>query len=138
MRRLIPSAFLALLFLAGANQLQAQVDLTGTWEISSENQRGARTTTFTFVQDGNTFTGTAQMAAGGPRGGGGGAGTASGTREIQITDGKIEGNTFTFTMTMGMGERSMSMTYSGTIDGNAMQGTITNPRGENPFTGVKK
>jgi len=34
MRRLIPFTFLALLLFAGAQEAQAQADVTGTWEIS--------------------------------------------------------------------------------------------------------
>jgi hypothetical protein len=135
MRRLIPSTFLALLLLAGAQEIQAQVDITGTWEISWETQRGATTSTFTFAQEGNAFTGVAQMAMRGPPGGGGGG---AGTREIEITDGKVEGNTVTFSMAMGMGERSMSFTFTGTVTGDTMEGTMTTARGENPFTGKRK
>ena len=36
MRHIIPSTFLALLLFAGVQQVQAQVDITGTWEISWE------------------------------------------------------------------------------------------------------
>ena len=134
MRRLIPSAFLALLLSAGVQQLQAQVDLTGTWEISWETQRGATTTTFTFAQEENAFTGMAQMMMGGRPGGGGGGGT----REVEITDGKIDGNNVTFNMAMGMGERSMTFTFTGTVTGDTMEGTMTTARGENPFTGKRK
>ncbi len=135
MRRLAPLAFLSLLFLTGIQQLRAQdVDVTGTWEISWENPRGATTTTFLFEQDGTALTGTAQMAMRGRPGGGGG----EGTREVEITDGKVEGNTITFSMAMGMGERSMAFTFKGTVTGDTMEGTMTTPRGENPFTGKRK
>jgi hypothetical protein len=134
MRRLIPSAFLALLLLAGVQQVQAQVDVTGTWEISWENPRGATTTTFTFAQEENAFTGTAQMMMGGRPGGGGGGGG----REVEITDGKIDGNNITFSMAMGMGERSMTFTFTGTVTGDTMEGTMATGRGENPFTGKRK
>lgn len=57
---------------------------------------------------------------------------------MEITDGKIEGNNSTFTMTMGRGERAMSFTYSAAVGGDTMEGTMTTPRGETPFTGVRK
>jgi len=137
MRRLLSFAFLGLLLFASAREAQAQANLTGTWEISWETQRGATTSTFTFVQDGNAFTGTAEMAMrGGPPGSGGGGGGE--TREVEITDGKIDGKTITFSMAMGMGERSMSFTFTGTVTGDAMEGKMTTPRGENPFTGKRK
>jgi hypothetical protein len=137
MRHLIPSAFLALLLFAGVQQVQAQdnADLNGTWEISWETARGATTTTFTFEQDGDAFTGVAQMMMGGRPGGGGGGGA----REVEITDGAIDGDTFTFSMAMGMGERSMTFTFNGTVtDDGQMEGTMTTARGENPFTGKRK
>ena len=110
----------------------AYAGVTGSWEISWETQRGATTSTFTFTQEDLAFTGMAEMAMGG-RGGGGG-----GTREVEITDGKVDGNTITFSLAMGMGERSMSFTFSGTVDGDTMEGTMTTMRGENPFTGKRK
>jgi hypothetical protein len=134
MRRIIPFSFLALLLLAGVQQVQAQVDLTGTWEISWENPRGTTTTTFTFTQEENAFTGVAQMAMMGRPGGGGGGET----REVEITDGKIDGNNITFSMAMGMGERSMTFTFTGTVTGDTMEGTMSTARGENPFTGQRK
>ena len=133
MRRLIPFAFLAILLLAGTQKAQAQANVTGTWEISWETQRGATTSTFVFAQEGLAFTGTAQMAMGGR-----GAGAGGGTREIEISDGKIEGNEITFSLAMGRGERSMSFTFVGTVDGDTMEGTMSTPRAENPFTGKKK
>lgn len=137
MRRLLSFAFLGMLLFAGVREAQAQANVTGSWELSWETQRGATTSTFTFVQEGNAFTGTAEMAMrGGPPGGGGGGG--GGTREVEITDGKVEGNTISFTMAMGMGERSMSFTFIGTVTGDAMEGTMTTPRGEAPFTGKRK
>ena len=137
MRRLLSFAFLGLLLVASAGEAQAQANVAGTWEISWETQRGPMTTTFTFVQDGNAFIGNAEMAMrGGPPGGGGGGGGE--TREVEITDGKIDGNTITFSMAMGMGERSMSFAFTGTVTGDAMEGTMTTPRGETPFTGVRK
>jgi hypothetical protein len=135
MRPALRFAFLALLLLAGAGQAQAQVDLSGDWELSWEGPRGATTTTFTFQQDGESFTGTAQVQGRGARPGGGGEG---GAREVAITDGVIDGQAITFSMAMGVGQRSMTFTFSGTVEGDSMEGTITNPRGEMPFTGLKK
>jgi hypothetical protein len=113
MRRLIPFLLLTLLLAGGAQEARAQVDITGTWEISWETQRGATTSTFTFEQDGDT-------------------------REIEVTDGKVDGDQITFSMAMGRGERSFTFTFAGTVDGDAMEGTMTTMRGENPFTGKKK
>jgi hypothetical protein len=133
MRRLIPFFFPALLLAVGVQNAQAQVDVTGTWEISWETPRGATTSTFTFEQEEDTFTGTAQMAMGGR-----GAGAGGGTREIEITEGKVDGDRITFNMATSRGERSFTFTFAGTVDGDAMEGTMTTLRGENPFTGKRK
>ncbi len=134
MRRFAPFFLLLLLALAGTATLQAQVDLTGTWDLTWEGFRGETTTTFTFQQEGDTFTGTAQMQGrGGAPGGRGGV-----PREVEITDGKIQGNTITFSMAAGMGRRAMGFTFTGRVEGGTMEGTVTTPRNESPFTGVKK
>jgi len=137
MRRFIPFVFLAILFLAGANQAQAQVDVTGSWEISYEAQRGARTMDITFQQDGTTLTGIAVMQMRGRPGGGGGGGAGT-TREVEISNGIVEGDQISFTITLGMGQRSMGLTFTGTVSGDTMEGTMAGMQGEVPFAGKKK
>jgi hypothetical protein len=116
-----------------ASPLQAQ-DVTGTWEITSETQRGSRSFDVTFVQNGVEVEGTAILQMRGPPGGGGGGSP----QEVPITDGAMDGDQLTFTLTMGMGDRTFSQTFTATVSGDTMEGTITTPRGENPFTGTKK
>jgi hypothetical protein len=50
----------------------------------------------------------------------------------------MDGDQLTFTLSMGMGDRTFSQTFTATVSGDTMEGTITTPRGENPFTGTKK
>jgi hypothetical protein len=134
MRSSAPFALLAFLLLGGGEGARAQVDVTGSWEISWETPRGVTTSTFTFAQEGTALSGTALMAArGGPGRGGGGQ-----PREVEISDGKVDGNTLTFRMAMGMGERSTTFTFAGEVSGNDIVGTMTTPRGETPFTGRRK
>jgi hypothetical protein len=116
-----------------ASPLQAQ-DVTGTWEITSETQRGSRSFDVTFVQNGAEVEGTAILQMRGPPGGGGGGSP----QEVPITDGAMDGDQLTFTLSMGMGDRTFSQTFTATVSGDTMEGTITTPRGENPFTGTKK
>ena len=122
------AALVAAVAFAAPAVAQSTPNLTGTWEITSQGRRGERTQTFTFKQDGATLTGSTQM-----RGRGGGSGTT-----VQIKDGKVDGNSFTFTLEMSMGERTFSQTYKGTVTGDAMEGTVSNPRGETPFKGARK
>jgi hypothetical protein len=109
--------------------------LTGTWEVTSEGRRGPQTTTLALVQSGTSLTGTLTMTGGGGRGGRGGGG---GAREVEISDGEIDGTSFTFTVTLAFGNNSIEQTYSGTIDGDEMSGTIEGGRGGGrPFTGKR-
>ncbi len=109
-------------------------DLTGEWELTSQTQRGAMTMTLDLVQDGETLTGTITMLGGGRRGGGGGGGG----REVEITDGKVDGNSFSFTMTLEMRGNSFTQSYSGTWEGDEMEGQIQGGRGGGrPFSGKR-
>jgi len=96
----------------------------------------------TFLQDEAAVTGTALMAMGG-RGRRGGGGDPPAPQEIAIEDGTMEGNVLTFTINRSMGERTMSMVFTGTVEGNAMEGTMAMSGGMGggepiPFQGVKK
>ena len=113
-------------------------DLAGMWEISYETGRGTRTQTLTLTVDGMMLTGTVTFTGGGRRGGGGGGGPQS----IEISDGKIDGSSFSFTVTRTFGDNSIVQSYSGTVDGMTLTGTIEGggrggggqPR---PFTGKR-
>ena len=122
------AALAAVVAFAAPVVAQSAPNLTGTWEITSEGPRGARTQTFMLKQDGAALTGSTEM-----RGRGGEGGTT-----VQIKDGKVDGNSFTFTIEMSMGERTFSQTYKGTVTGDAMEGTITTQRGDTPFKGARQ
>lgn len=102
------------------------VDVTGNWEITSESPRGIRVIPITFAQEGATVTGSTEMR-----------GSA-----VEIQDGKIEGNTLTFRIVMSSGERTMEQSYTATVTGDTMEGTISMPAGgmggggggDRPFT----
>ena len=46
-------------------------DLTGTWNVQSQTQRGTQNITLELVQDGSDLAGSVVMSFGGRRGGGG-------------------------------------------------------------------
>ncbi|MCH7532992.1 MAG: hypothetical protein IIB36_14725 [Gemmatimonadetes bacterium] len=137
--RTVGAALVAVAALSAA-PVAAQ-NLTGTWELSQETQRGPRTSTLALVQDGTTLTGTLTLTLGGRRGGGGGGG--GGPREFEIEDGTVEGNSFSFTMTLSFGDNSFTQEYSGTFDGDSMEGEIAGGGrrggggGPRPFTGKR-
>ncbi|SVC04641.1 uncharacterized protein METZ01_LOCUS257495 [marine metagenome] len=113
-------------------------DLAGMWELSQETGRGTRTSTLSLTVDGMTLTGTVTTTRG-RRGGGGGGG---GPQAVEISDGKIDGSSFSFSLIRTFGDNTITQTYSGTIDGATLTGTIEGggrggggqPR---PFTGKR-
>ncbi len=119
MKKILSGMAGAAIALLLAVPLQAQdVDVTGKWETTRETPRGTMTTTFTFEQDGSKLTGTASSSRG----------------DREITNGSVEGNKVTFTLVMTMGENTVEMTYTGTVEGDTITGTMQTPRGEVPWT----
>ena len=94
------------------------VDVTGKWELTSESPRGTQTSTITFEQEGAVLKGAIETRMG----------------SLPFEGGSVEDNTITFTIVRSMGERTMEMTYSGTVEGDTITGTMTTPRGETPWT----
>ncbi len=148
MRSIVPFGLSAILLMFLAVPVQAQ-DVTGDWTItySQMGRQGGQareiSLEITFLQDGATVTGTTMMAMRGRRGGGGGDPPAP--QEVEISDGTMEDGKLTFSIVRGMGERTMTMVFTGTVEGNAMEGTIAMamPGGMGggepiPFKGVKK
>ena len=119
----VSSVLLCLAVVSPARSQEAvTVNVTGKWELSSETPRGPMTSTVTFAQEGNALTGTVET----PRG------------STPIASGSVEGNRITFTVVRSMGERSVETTYTGTVEGGTISGTMSNPRGgEVPWTAKK-
>ena len=65
------------------------------------------------------------------------------TREFDIEDGAVDGNSFSFSMTLSFGDNSFTQEYSGTFDGDSMEGQIAGGGrggrggGPRPFTGKR-
>lgn len=97
----------------------AQAALSGTWEMSWETPRGPMTMTMELTQDGSSLTGRVQ--------------TRGGWQEIE--DGKVDGSSFSFVVEFTRQDRTFSMEYTGALqDDGTLKGTLTTPRGENPWT----
>jgi len=108
--------------------------LTGTWQITSEGRRGAQTITIELVQNGSALTGTATFTGGGRRGGGGGGG-----QEVAVTNGTVDGSSFSFDLVLEFGGNAVTLSYSGTYEGDSMEGTRSGARGGGqPFTGKRE
>jgi len=125
MRRVsvVAAAAAALALLVPAARAAAQeTSVAGIWELSWETPRGAQTVTVTFKQDGTEVTGTAQMRMG----------------EVPVKDGSLKGDQLTFALEFGRGDRTFSQSFAATVKGDTMEGKITTPRGESPFTGKRR
>lgn len=145
MRRIALFSVVPALLLLFVGPLHAQnPNVTGAWELTySMTGRGGqamtRTMTVTFQQDGTAVTGTVTIAGMGRRGGAGE--TPPPPQEIAIENGKMDGNTLTFDYTMGMGDRSFTQSFTATVTGDTMEGTMSGGMRQTepvPFTGKKK
>jgi len=138
-RRTIVAALVAAAAFSAATV--AAQSLTGTWELSQQTQRGARTSTLVLVQEGAELSGTLTLTLGGRRGGGGGGG--GGSQEVTVEEGMVSDNNFSFSITLSFGGNSITQEYSGTFDGDSMEGEIAGGGrrggggGPRPFTGTR-
>jgi len=104
-------ALLACLMVSSA--LAADVD--GKWTAQMPGRQGnTQEATFNFKADGNKLTGSMSN----PRG------------SMDITDGKIDGDTITFSRTFERGGNSMKIIYTGKVSGDTIDFTIAREGGE--------
>ena len=84
------------------------VDVTGDWEMTMVTQRGERTRTVHFEQDGEKITVTME-----------------GRQGDEITgEGTIKGNEIEWTIFRSTPRGDMTMAYKATVDGDTMIGTV--------------
>ena len=103
-------AGLCFLFLALAQVASAQdAKVAGSWDLSAPGRDGnVMTQTLTLQQDGTKLTGTLK----GQRG------------EAPVT-GTISGNNISFSVTRSTPNGDIKIDYTGTVDGDAMKGSLT-------------
>jgi len=77
----------------------AAADVTGTWKASFETQVGQQNYTFEFTVKGTTLTGRAKSDNG----------------DVEITEGKVDGNTVTFVENLNFQDMPLKITYKGTM-----------------------
>lgn len=97
-------------------------DVTGTWKGEANPNGKGGPPTFTFKQDGATLTGTTSGRGG----------------EIQISNGKVDGDKVYFEVTREMGGNSMTMKYTGTVSGTTMKLSVETARGTREMTLTKQ
>ena len=96
--------------------------LVGDWQLRVEGRRGVQTPVLTVNEEEGSFSG----RIGGARG------------QVEIPEVAVDGQSFQFpfAMTTPMGE--FKLLYKGTRDGDKLTGTVDTPRGQIPFSGVRK
>ena len=92
---------LAALFLALAPVAALAADFNGKWTAEVEGRMGPQTITFDFHVDGTTLTGKITT----PRG------------DMDISNGKVDGDSISFDQVMNFNGNSFTMSYKGTADG---------------------
>jgi hypothetical protein len=111
----------ALLALSTVMALAA--DISGTWKGEANPNGKGGPPTFTFKADGSKLTGT--MTAG--RGG-----------DVEITNGKIDGDKVYFEVTRTMGDNTMTTKYTGTVSGTTIKISAESARGTREMTLTKQ
>jgi hypothetical protein len=97
------------------------VDVTGKWTMAVETQAGSGTPTFDLKQDGETVTGHYKGQLG----------------EAPVT-GTVKGNEVTLTYKVNAQGLDLTVTYTGTVEGDTMKGNVSlGELGEGTFTGKK-
>jgi hypothetical protein len=95
-------------------------DVTGTWK-GEAGEKGPGPS-FNFKQSGNLVTGT----------------TTARNAEIEISNGKVEGEKVYFEVTREMGGNKMTTKYSGTVSGSTMKLSAESARGTRDMTLTKQ
>ena len=113
----VTTILLAVAFVAVA------ADVTGKWTYEAPGRGGnpGRPTTITLKQDGSKLTGTVPGGMG--RGGGGGTPPA----DIEISNGKVEGDKISFEVKRSTPNGEFVTKYEGTLSGDELKLKITRP-----------
>ena len=83
------------------------VDVSGTWEMTSQGRQGERTSEITIVQDGENI----KVTMPGFRGG-----------DPMVAEGTIKGNAIEWSVTRESPQGEFTITYTGTVEGDSMSG----------------
>ena len=100
----------------------ADTNVTGTWNMTTETQRGTRNASMVLTQSGENVTGTYK----GQRG------------DLPIS-GTIKGNALNLSYKLEIQGNELEVKYVGTVSGDSMSGTVAmGQAGEGKFTGKKQ
>ncbi|MBK92213.1 MAG: hypothetical protein CME27_07150 [Gemmatimonadetes bacterium] len=102
---------------------EAQAQIAGNWELSSQGPRGGdQTMTLVVEMNDGEMTGTLTLQRMG---------------EHTLEDVSVDGAEFSFSVTLSMRGNSFKQKFSGTVDGDEMSGAISGARGQRVFTGKR-
>ena len=97
-------------------------DVSGTWSLSVETQRGTATPTVILKQAGERITGSYKGRLG-----------------DSAVEGSIKGNEIRFAVKLKFQDQEVTITYSGTVEKDSMKGTVQfGDRGSGPWTARRK
>jgi opacity protein-like surface antigen len=98
-------------------------DVTGTWKGEANPNGKGGPPTFMLKQAGSALTGTTTGRGG----------------EVEISNGKIDGDKIYFEVTRDMGEKGkFTSKYTGTVSGTTMKLSVESARGTNDMTLTKQ
>ncbi len=107
---------LAVLVFAMGSVAALAADFNGKWTGDVQGRNGTQTITFNFHVDGSTLTGTVTTRRG----------------DMDISNGKVDGDTITFDQVMNFNGNEMKITYTGHADGDTIK--FTRQMGDRPAT----
>jgi hypothetical protein len=108
---------LPLIWSRSAPAAEEPAKVAGTWEMTFEGPRGTRTQTLTIQQEGGTI-----------------KGTLEGRRGPAPLEGSVTGNEIKFTVKRETPNGTFTLEYSGTVEGDAMKGTVHSERFDGEWT----
>jgi hypothetical protein len=94
-------------------------DASGKWSFETQGRNGPATQTLNLKQDGGSLTGTLTGGRGG---------------EVQISEGKVDGNNVSFTVVREFQGNKINIKYNGVVSGDEMKLTIETGRGPQEVT----
>ena len=98
------------------------MSVTGTYKLTINTPMGTRTPTLILKEEGGALSGTfaGQM----------------GTTEF--SGGTAEGNSVKFDVSISAMGQEITLSFSGTIEGDSISGSVNTPRGASEFTGTRE
>ena len=87
---------------------KAEVNVSGKWEVEIKTEMGTFTMTVEFVQEGSDLSGKLMSQFG----------------TAEFSDGVVSGNEISFDVTISFGGQDIDLSFSGTVEGDTITGTV--------------